>query len=225
VLPLDVQGESLVLLPDRAVYWPTRGTLMVADLHLGKATAFAAAGVPVPETTHRTLARLSSLLNVTCAERLIVLGDLIHARAGRTDATLDLVSAWRRSHTELAIMLVRGNHDVRAGDPPDEWMIGSVDAPWIESPFSMCHTPEECEGLARKETNAQLYGWCGHIHPVHVLHDGGGSSVRASCLWMTKTHAVLPAFGDFTGGHRVRPKRGDRVFLYGESQIIEVPCV
>lgn len=224
MVSIEVQGETLKILPDRAVYWPRRRTLLVADVHLGKSSAFAAAGIPVPDTTRRTLERLGALIDATGAERLIVLGDLIHAREGRSETTMEAVFQWRATHAGVSIVLVRGNHDASAGDPPCEWIVECVDAPWIEAPFALCHTPEECgRGSARQRTEA--YGLCGHVHPVHVVHDGGVSSVRASCLWMTPTHAVLPAFGDFTGGRRIRPARGDRVFLYGQEQVMEVPCV
>lgn len=225
MVPVLVQGETLHLLPDRAVAWPARRTLLVADLHLGKSSSFGAAGIPVPDTTPRTLGRLGELLRATGAERLVVLGDLMHARSGRTEETLRAFATWRRSHAGLSILLIRGNHDVSAGDPPSEWMIDSVEAPKREDPFALCHTPQECDpAAASRRSDPPLYGLCGHLHPVHVLHDGGVSSVRASCLWMTPTHAVLPAFGDFTGGQRIRPRHGDRVFLYGESEVVEVPC-
>jgi len=36
------------------------------------------------------------------------------------------------------------------------------------------------------------------------------------------TENVLPAFGGFTGGATVRPRRGDRVFVVAEEEIVEV---
>src|SRR4051812_6702373 len=68
-------GEAVELLPQRALYWPAQQTLFVADVHLGKAAAFRAGGVPIPRgTTANDLDRLSMLITVTGARRLIVLG-------------------------------------------------------------------------------------------------------------------------------------------------------
>ncbi|NUR18637.1 MAG: DEAD/DEAH box helicase, partial [Gemmatimonadaceae bacterium] len=56
---ISVRGEELVLLPERAAYWPARTTLLVADAHFGKAATFRAAAIPVPAgTTDATLGRL-----------------------------------------------------------------------------------------------------------------------------------------------------------------------
>src|SRR5436190_20499208 len=74
---VDFAGQSLRLLPDHAVYWPARNTLLVADLHLGKDAAFRTAGVPVPAgSTAKDLSRLSSLIGLSGAQRLVILGDL-----------------------------------------------------------------------------------------------------------------------------------------------------
>ncbi len=77
------QFHGLVLLPQRAVFDPAERTLFVADVHFGKAAAFRALGAPVPKgTTADNLARLTALMEATGAARLVVLGDLLHARAG-----------------------------------------------------------------------------------------------------------------------------------------------
>lgn len=84
-----VSGAQVLLLPERALYWPAARTLVIADPHFGKAAAFRARGVPVPEfTTLDNLARLDAVLSRTSAERLVVLGDFLHARQGRSKTLL-----------------------------------------------------------------------------------------------------------------------------------------
>jgi len=69
-----------------------------ADLHLGKAATFRRAGIPVPEgTSARDLARLATLVRDTGADRLLILGDLFHARVGCTERVLSEFTATRRS--------------------------------------------------------------------------------------------------------------------------------
>ena len=54
---VQVAGESLLLLPEKAIYWPRERMLIIADIHFGKAAAFRSLGVPVPRgTTSENLA-------------------------------------------------------------------------------------------------------------------------------------------------------------------------
>jgi DNA ligase-associated metallophosphoesterase len=136
-------GEEILLLPERALFWPRAAALIAADLHWGKAATFRAAGIPVPAgTTSADLARLDAALERTCARRLLVLGDLFHARAGRVAAgTRAELRRWRGLHPKLEILLVRGNHDRHSGDPPEDLRINCVNAPAFVPPFILRHEP------------------------------------------------------------------------------------
>lgn len=84
---IEIAGEELELLPERAIHWPARRTLFVADTHWGKAATLRAYSIPVPMGgTDDDLERLSRALEKTDARRLIVLGDALHAREGRSPA-------------------------------------------------------------------------------------------------------------------------------------------
>ena len=110
--------NDLVVLPQRAVWRASTRTLFVADVHIGKAAAFRAAGLPAPAgTTRENLARLDALIDALAPRSLIVLGDLFHARAAFREATLREVRAWRARRAALEIWLVSGNHDDQAGAP------------------------------------------------------------------------------------------------------------
>lgn len=211
-LPLTWLGEHLTLLPQRALFWRRASTLFVADMHLGKAAAFRAAGVPVPEAvTGADLARLATALDETGAERLVILGDLLHARAGRAEAVHNALRRWRRARDQLDILLVRGNHDHAAGDPPASWRIRCEHGPVVEPPFAFLHEPAAC---------AHGYALAGHVHPVVVLR-GQGGRLRAPCFAFGRRFGLLPAFGAFTGGARVAPRGGDRVFAIGPGVVVE----
>src|SRR5690349_2361179 len=76
-----LQGASLVLLPERAVWWPDRKTLVVADVHWGKSAHFRKHGIPMPGGTQdRDSLRLARLIREYGAERLVIAGDLFHSR-------------------------------------------------------------------------------------------------------------------------------------------------
>ncbi|MDX1614349.1 MAG: ligase-associated DNA damage response endonuclease PdeM [Candidatus Promineifilaceae bacterium] len=212
-LGIEIQGERLHLLPERAVHWPRRRTLVAADLHLGKATSFRTAGIPLPGgITAATLARLGRALVRTRAERFICLGDLLHANSSRTQQLLAMVSAWRQEHRQLEMILVRGNHDFRAGDPPPEWVIDCTNEPLLEAPFAWQHYPAAVAGG---------YGMGGHLHPAVRLR-GGAFSERLPCFYFGQSYGMLPAFGAFTGSMTIRPVNGDSVFVVADDAVIDV---
>ena len=80
---VKVGGEQMMLLPEKAVFWPAERMLIIADIHFGKAAAFRAQGVPVPRgTTSENLAGLDFLVAAHGARRIMFLGDFLHALAG-----------------------------------------------------------------------------------------------------------------------------------------------
>jgi uncharacterized protein len=215
-------GKSLELHADRAIYWRQQRTLIIADPHFGKAAAFRANGVPVPAgTTHKNLARLSNLIQLTAATRLLVLGDFFHAAAGRADQTMQSIACWRREFSQLEVLLVRGNHDQHAGDPPCEWDFTCVDEPMIVDTFSFRHTPEPDAGGSPLDR----FTFAGHIHPCVILRDRTGASMRSACFHVSKRQLILPAFGAFTGTHPVTPRKGDRLFAVSDGEIIEAKTI
>jgi uncharacterized protein len=211
---IELEGETLVLLPERAVFRERSRTLLIADAHFGKASAFRAGGVPVPRgTTLGALTRLDALVERTHARRIIFLGDFLHARAGRTPGTLGHLLAWRLRHRDVAMTLVRGNHDRAAGDPPDELDIGCVEEPLLEPPFTLAHYPSPSD---------VGYTLAGHLHPGARLVGTGRQRLRLPCFWFGARVAVLPAFGEFTGLAPVEPAAGDRVFVVADTAVIPV---
>ena len=218
-------GESLYLLPERAVWWPRRRTLFIADVHLGKDATFRVAGIPVPDGAARaTLARLSHCVAAAAADRLIILGDLLHSRTGRTNDVFDAFHAWRSKHALLDITLVRGNHDASAGDPPASLDIRCVDADESLPPFRLLHAPPDdfatAPPLRRAPTpTAGSACICGHLHPAVVIRTPAGRRAFP-CFYFTQSCALLPAFGDFTGAKPLQPGPGDRCYAVVENEII-----
>ncbi|MGJ7504992.1 ligase-associated DNA damage response endonuclease PdeM [Variovorax sp. ZT5P49] len=212
-LPVHWAGELLHLLPERALWWPGARVLFVADLHLGKAATYRALGQPVPGgTTQENLARLDVLIERHAPQRIVFLGDFLHAAQART--VLAAVEAWRTRHAGIAMTLVRGNHDSRAGDPPETLGIEVVDEPFLLGPFACCHHPQ---------THATHFVLAGHLHPVCRLYGPGRDSVRLPCFVSDAQQAVLPAFGEFTGGLSMESAPGRRFHAVGGSAVWAVP--
>ncbi|MDB5846610.1 MAG: box helicase [Rhodoferax sp.] len=216
-LAITCAGETLWLLPDRALWWPARRVLWVADLHLGKAAAFRALGQPVPGgTTQENLLRLDRLLLALAPRQVVFLGDFLHAAASRTASIFEALHGWRARHAGVAMVLVRGNHDKRAGDPPPSLGIEVVTEPWLLGPFAACHHPQ---------THATHHVLAGHVHPALELRGVGRDRLRLACFCFDPGVGVLPAFGEFTGGWRVDGAEGRRLFAVGGDGVWEVPFV
>jgi DNA ligase-associated metallophosphoesterase len=212
-------GEALHLLPAHAIWWPAGETLFIADLHLGKAASYRALGQPVPGgTTRDNLARLNALIAENRPQRLVCLGDFLHAASGRTPSVLQALSDWRARHSGVAMTLVRGNHDDRAGDPPPEAGIEVVDEPWLLGPFACCHHPRP-DG-DRHPTHFTL---AGHLHPVVHLSGRARDALRLPCFVSEPGQAVLPAFGAFTGGHALPAAPDRRFYAVGGDRVWATP--
>ena len=200
-------GEPMVLLADRALYWPRRSRLMVADLHLGKADTFRAAGIALPRGgTALDLGRISALVDGTDADSVWVLGDMLH---GRTDLS-SWRTAWedfRNRHPRLSIAVVDGNHD-RALEQAGLDIERLGDAVH-DGPFVLRHAP------ARDPRGHVL---CGHLHPVLKLP----GHPRTQAFWLQPGCTILPAFSAFTGGHPLRLGHDDVAVLCNGTALMRV---
>ena len=210
-LPISFASHTVWLLPEHALWWPEGRVLFIADLHLGKAATYRALGQPVPSgTTAENLRRLSLLVAHYQPVQLIFLGDFLHARQARTASVLDQLTAWRQSHASLSCTLVRGNHDSRAGDPPAALSINVVDEPYLVGPFAACHHPQQ------HATHATL---AGHMHPAVKLQGPARDRLRLPCFVFQGRSAILPAFGEFTGGYTVEPTPGVQLYAAGGGTV------
>ena len=206
-MDIVLAGEPLRLLADRALHWPARRRLFIADLHLGKADTFRAAGIALPRGgTAFDLGRISCLVDATDADSLWVLGDMLH---GRT-ALSSWRTAWedfRNRHPRLSIAVVDGNHDralQQAG--LDVERLGDA---VHDGPFVLRHAP------ARDPRGHVL---CGHLHPVLKLP----WQARTPAFWLQPGCTILPAFSAFTGGHPLRLGQGDSAVLCNGNALVQV---
>ena len=208
-------GESLTLLPEKAIFWEAQGMLMVADAHFGKAATFRARGIPVPTgTTAENLAALDAMIERWAPRRIVFLGDFLHAREARALPTMAALLAWRARHAGLELTLVRGNHDEHAGPLPVALGVVVVKEPYTVGPFALRHYPG---------SDASGYVLAGHLHPAVRLYGPARDSERLPCFWFGATGGVLPAFGAFTGAAVIAPGPGESVFLAGPDRVRHLP--
>lgn len=178
-------GRRFRFLPDRALFWVERRALLVADLHLEKASWFAARGQMLPPfDSHATLERLVTLAERCDAAEIWALGDSFHDDHGPErldDSGLALVERLARGRR---MIWIAGNHD-RDGHLPGE----------------RCDEVQFDDLVLRHEAvaNETRFEISGHFHPKHRVQ-GAARSVSRPCFALGERRLILPAFGALTGG-------------------------
>ena len=215
---IELAGETLTLLPERAILVPSRNTLLVADLHLGKAETYRSLGVPMPEgIAEESLERLELAIDRSGAASVIVLGDLVHCEEGMEDPVIELMARWRR-RVSLPMSLIGGNHDAGVSIPRS-WRIEDEGEGRRLGPFQLQHHPRPTDAEFDAGDPVVL---AGHLHPVLSLGEGA-RRVLAHAFVVEPGQVILPAFTPFARGARFRPEpdRDRRIFAIAEGQVVE----
>lgn len=213
MIELEWAGETWWALAERALFREKTSTLFIADPHFGKDESFRLSGVGVPEgTLAADLERLAEALSKTLADQLIILGDFFHDRAGVSESVQADLLDWFRCHNELETVLIRGNHDARAGDPSPQFNLRCVDDPTTVSGIVCAHIPPE-------EPNRPTLA--GHLHPA-VLLGGAGFQKKYACFHLRRNLALLPAFGSFTGTACLSVEQDDQIIIVDGKRIAKI---
>ncbi|WIH06137.1 ligase-associated DNA damage response endonuclease PdeM [Xanthomonas translucens pv. graminis] len=202
-------GEPMTLLGERALYWPARRRLLIADLHLGKADVFRRAGIGLPSGgTALDLQRLAALVQAQAAQELWILGDVLHGAAPAAAWQRDW-HVWRAAHPQLRVAAIADNHDrALAGAGLDIALLGEQVE---DGPFALRHDPAP---------HAQLHVLCGHLHPLAKLP---GMRQRWPAFWLREPMTVLPAFSQFTAGVVPVLEAGERLVACVEGATLALP--
>jgi DNA ligase-associated metallophosphoesterase len=155
---------------------------------------------------------------------VVFLGDFLHSARSHARETLQALADWRSLHAHVALTLVRGNHDARAGDPPTSLGISVVDEPLRVDGFALCHHPKPVAGA---------YVIAGHWHPCVSVRGRAHDHLRLPCFWFgddsgqAGAHAVgvLPAFGSFTGMHPIERRERDRLYAIADGHVRALPAI
>jgi uncharacterized protein len=187
MVPLSFAGHEFFASSEGALHWPAERALLVADLHLEKASWFAAGGQLLPPyDSLATLEVLSQEIGRTGVARLYCLGDSFHDRFGCERLAEGARELLKTLTSRLDWVWIVGNHDVGfvdlcGGRIEDECEVGGI---------ILRH--EAASGESRPELS-------GHFHPKYRL-SLRGRSVSRRCFIASQTKLILPAYGAFTGG-------------------------
>ncbi len=214
-IDVEISGIAFRMYADRGLYWPAQRVLFVADTHFGKEATFRRHGIAVPAgSTDATLAAVDGMIDVSGASRVVILGDMFHARSSLSPSVCRSLETFFASRHNLRISLIRGNHDRYVGSLPSSWPIEILEPGEALAGVILAHEPSAVP------TSAPLL-LCGHIHPA--VHVGSRSDRlgKIACFWLSERCLVLPAIGDFTGTHAISPQSDDQVWLVLDNQVIK----
>jgi uncharacterized protein len=184
---LDFAGHTFRVVGNRALFWPARSAVLVADMHLEKASWFAVRGQMLPPyDSHDTLIRLGVIIAQTGAREVWSLGDNFHDDAGPDRMTGQAQAALAALTTQTAWHWITGNHDAHlpAG------VGGTILAEALVGGILLRH--EAIPSELRPEIS-------GHFHPKYRAKGARGGVTRA-CFVAHETKLIMPSFGALTGG-------------------------
>lgn len=180
-------GQQFQMLADRALFWPRHGALIVADLHLEKASWYAALGQPLPPyDSHDTLDRLAALAAETRARAIWCLGDSFHDREAADRIAPTVADRLLAQSASTKLRWIAGNHDGLTGGA---WG-GEVADELVVDGIVFRHQSKS------GETHPEISG---HFHPKLRLNIRGRHVARP-CFVGDERRLILPAFGSLTGG-------------------------
>lgn len=210
---LNFGGERVFLLPEKALWLPNIKSLVIADVHWGKIDHFRKAGIPVPvKGNDKNAETLISIINQFKPQRVIFLGDLFHSVYNDGWETFGQI---RKAFFYSSFELVIGNHDILSDRQYERHNILLHEEILRLNNLLLTHEPLE-------EIPEGVFNVSGHVHPGAHLRGMGKQSVILPCFYFKSNQCILPAFGAFTGLATVQPKRGDKIFVVANGNVLSI---
>jgi DNA ligase-associated metallophosphoesterase len=213
MVPLSFAHQEFLLADGRALFWPRERALLVADLHLEKASFFAQTGQMLPPYDSReTLERVAAAIRQTGARRVFALGDNFHDAHGPARLEPHAVGMLDALTRAVDWVWISGNHDgaepaAPGGTQVDELEVGGL---------MLRHRPQA--GECRPELS-------GHFHP-RLKVTARGRRITRHCVVQSEDatgggRMILPAFGALAGGMDA----GDPAILAALQPAIRIDAV
>lgn len=188
---VEVAGQAVVLRASGALLLEDAATLVVADVHFEKGSAYARRGQMLPPfDTREALRRLQAEAVATGASTIIFLGDAFHDGEAESRLAADDREILMALGRGRSLVWIVGNHDAEG----PKALPGDVIADLAYGSLILRHQP--VAGPAPGEV-------AGHLHPCARVV-GRGGSVRRRCFVTDGERLIMPAFGAYAGGLNIR---------------------
>jgi len=208
-LAIQLNHTPVYLLAEKGVFLPQSHTLILADLHLGKAAHFRKSGIMIPAQagTYRDYQTLHRLILKYNPLRIIFLGDLFHSVE---NATWRYFIAFAQQYSQLKLWLVRGNHDILSPARYTEANLLICEDQLVEGNLIFSHAP-------LNHVPPEMLNMAGHIHPATTLKGMAKQSLQLPCFHFEWPYLLLPAFGSLTGTYVLPKGRGKQFVVTGKT--------
>lgn len=166
------------------MWWPAQAALLVADLHLEKASHYARRGMMLPPyDSLETLNRLQTLVAGLRPATVYLLGDSFHDCDGPARLSDPACAALAALAAKTHLIWITGNHDpsTMSGESLVECVVEGIVLRHEASP---------------RDPRPEISG---HYHPKLSVA-ARGRAVTRRCFVAGPTKIILPAFGTLAGG-------------------------
>jgi DNA ligase-associated metallophosphoesterase len=204
---------NIELLPERALFLPGSNTLIISDLHLGKATHFRKSGIVLPmDSIQQDYMRLNLLIERKQPFRVLIIGDLFHSSHNKE---WDVFCEFVADNSSLEFVLIRGNHDVLSKKHYEQACMRVIDKQLMIGELLLTHEPVN-------EVPPGCLNIAGHIHPGYALQGRGKQRITLPCFYKRGNCLVLPAFGSLTGLQLLEKNKSTEVYVIANDRVIEI---
>jgi len=212
-MTLDIKhwNQNFTLYPHFGVYWKELDALLIADVHIGKDGHFRKEGIAIPNRiTANDVSVLQLLLNESTCKKVIFLGDLFHSDFNQTCHHLQNLISNNPTHQ---FILVKGNHDIIHEEQIYDLGIHQITDEIIFNEISLTHIPIN---------NPIQKNIAGHFHPAIKMQGKARMGLKIPAFYFGNHQVILPAFSPFSGHATVKPKKGEKVFIVLEGEVLQL---
>jgi len=189
-MQIELAGTRIELLPQRAIFLPETGIIVLGDLHLGKAMHFRKAGIFMPQVSaYKDYETLHALLLQYRPKQVYFLGDLFHSQH---NSEWNRLAAFIQDHPDTVFTLIKGNHDILKKELYQQSAIRIIEKAIRIENLLFSHEPLQ-------DIPEGMVNIAGHIHPGCVIRIQGRQQYRLPCFYLKGNLFLLPAFGHITG--------------------------
>lgn len=207
---IHAAGETFELTNRRAAFWKREKALIFSDLHVGKAAHFRKNGIALgSQMMQADLRRLEKLIGHFQPEKLIIVGDLLHAG---NNSEVDEFCSWKNTFQDVQFCLVEGNHDRISKKLDEKLCLDLKTDKLVINNIMFVHDHQQ---------NEKIFQITGHIHPGFTLRTAV-SRIKLPCFVQTENQLLLPAFSEFTGLDTKSIPKKAKYFIFTPSEIHEV---
>lgn len=202
---IEIEGEEMELLPERAIFWPAMELLLIADIGwvFTKKTVIASG---LEELEH-----IKEVVQKKSVKRVLLLGDVAPEGRSFDKELLVEIKIWSQN-LRCPFYIAFPKTPYISIEEAKGYGVAAWADPLIIPPFAFSKDPHE---------NDKYFTFSGHVHPQIVLKKGK-DRVFFPCFQVKQHQAILPSFTDDAAPQAISWTSEERIFAIDGSTIISI---